>query len=70
MIMLASALLTAVAATFQAPVPPPVRARAQTQVFVTIVQAAEIRGGGSSSPHQRSTRTDEAGRTQILLQFE
>ena len=70
MIMLAPALLTALAATLQAPAPPPVQARSQTQVFVTIVQAAEIRGGDSSSPHQRTTRTDEAGRAQILLQFE
>ncbi|WP_344708601.1 hypothetical protein [Sphingomonas humi] len=68
--MLAPALLTAFAATAQAPAAPPLQVRAQTQVFVQIIQAAEIRDGSSGSPHQRTTRTDDAGRTQILLQFE
>ena len=71
MTMLASAFLTAVAATLSSPAPaPPVAVRAQAQVFVQIIQAAEIRDGKSDSPHQRTTRLDEAGRTQILLQFE
>ena len=69
--MLASTLLIALAATTQAPAaapPPPVRA--QAQVFVQIIQAAEVRDGRSDSPHQRTVRRDEAGNTQILLQFE
>ena len=71
MTMLAPALLTALAASTQAPAsPPPMQARAQTQVFVQIIQAAEVRAGESSTRHQRSTRLDEFGRTMILLQFE
>jgi hypothetical protein len=71
MTMLASALLSALAATAQPPVPAePVRVRAQTQVFVQIIQAAEVKGGQSDTPHQRSFRLDELGRKQLLLQFE
>ena len=69
--MLAPALLTALAATLQATAPPPsVRVRAQTQVFVQIILAAEVRGGESSTPHQRTIRLDDSGRKQVLLQFE
>jgi hypothetical protein len=69
--MLAPVLLTALAATLQAPAPPPaVEVRAQTQVFVQIIQAAEVRNGSTSSPHQRTVRLDEGGQKQILLQFE
>jgi hypothetical protein len=75
MTMLASILLSAVAVTLQVPSAtpppqPPQEARARTQVFVRIVQAAEVRGGLSDVPHQRSIRRDELGRSQILLQFE
>jgi hypothetical protein len=75
MMMLASVLLTAAAVTLQAPAatppsPPPPLVRAQTQVFVRIIQAAEIRGGVSDAPHQRSVRHDKLGRSEILLQFE
>lgn len=72
MMMLASALLTALAATAQTPdpAPPAVQARAQAQVFVQIIQAAEVRNGRSHTPHQRTIRRDEAGQPQILLQFE
>jgi hypothetical protein len=68
--MLASALLSALAATLPAPVPPPAPVRAQTQVFVQIIQAAEVRGGSSNSPHQRTVRRGETGQAEILLQFE
>nr|WP_314441650.1 hypothetical protein [uncultured Sphingomonas sp.] len=70
--MLAPALHMALAATLQAPAPPPaVQARAQTQVMVQIIQAAEVRGGRSDTPHQRSVRRDDvSGETLILLQFE
>ncbi|WP_426266119.1 hypothetical protein [Sphingomonas sp. LHG3443-2] len=69
--MLLSAPLLALAATAQTVDPQPsVTVRAQTQVLVQIIQAAEVRDGQTSSPHQRTVRTDEAGQTQILLQFE
>lgn len=69
--MLPFALLTALVASVPvAAVPPPRTARAQTQALVQIVIAAEVRGGRTRSPHQRTVRTDEAGQTQILLQFE
>lgn len=68
--MLASALLTALAAAPTPPPSPPMVARAQTQVLVRIVQAAEVRGGTSDTPHQRTFRRDELGRVAILLQFE
>lgn len=69
--MLASALLTVLAATLETPPPPPVRqARAQARVMVEIVQAAEVRNGSSTSPHQRRERRDEQGNRQILLEFE
>ncbi|UUR07327.1 hypothetical protein [Sphingomonas glaciei] len=72
MMMLAPALLTALAATAQTPDPgpPALQARAQAQVFVRIVQAAEVRNGQSLTPHQRTIRRDEAGQVQVLLQFE
>ena len=66
-----SVLLIALAAATQAaPPPPPVRASAQAQVLVRIIEAAEVRNGATSSPHQRTMRRDENGRTQVLLQFE
>ena len=69
--MLSSAPLLVLAATAQTVAPPPsVTVRAQTQVFVQIIQAAEVRDGQTSSPHQRTVRTDQAGQKQILLQFE
>ncbi|NJC04886.1 hypothetical protein GGQ97_000679 [Sphingomonas kaistensis] len=70
--MLASPLLAALAATVQTPsaAAPPVQVRAQAQVFVQIIQAAEVRNGRSDTPHQRTVRRDEAGQTQTLLQFE
>ena len=70
--MLAPALLTALAATLQAQAPAerPVFARAQAQVLVQIVQTAEVRGGHSRSPHQRTIRHDENGAKLVLLQFE
>lgn len=55
--MLPFALLTALVASVPAPPPPPQTARAQTQALVQII-------------HQRTVRTDEAGQTQVLLQFE
>lgn len=72
MIMLASALLAALAATTAAPPPQPapVQARAQAQVFVQIIQAAEMRGGRSDTPHQRTVRRNQRGETLFLLQFE
>lgn len=72
MLMLASPLLAALAATVQTPsaAPPPVQVRAQAQVMVQIIQAAEVRNGRSDTPHQRTVRRDEAGQTHILLQFE
>ena len=71
MIMLASALLTALAATTPAlSQPAPVQARAQAQVFVQIIQAAEMRGGKSDYPHHRTVRRDQNGDTLVLLQFE
>ena len=71
MMMLSSALLMALAVTTQSAAPnPPVRASAQAQVFLQIIQAAEVRNGQSNSPHQRTVRRDEHGRRQILLQFE
>lgn len=71
MAMLASALLTALVASAPASAPPqPLVARAQTQALVRIIQAAEVRNGQTSEPHQRTVRTDAAGQTQILLQFE
>jgi hypothetical protein len=70
-IMSAFALLSAVAATLQASAPPPpVAVRAQTQVFVQIIRAAEVRNGETSSPHQRTMRRDARGEPLILLQFE
>lgn len=69
--MLVPALLTALAATLQAPAPPAMPpVRAQTQVFVQIIRAAEIRNGRSDVPHQRTIRRGDAGQTEILLQFE
>ena len=69
--MLPPALLLALVATAQTAAPPPSRTvRGQTQVLVQIIQAAEVRDGQTSSPHQRTVRTDEAGQTQVLLQFE
>lgn len=70
--MLAYTLQMALAATLQASAPPPaVQARAQTQVVVQIIQAAEVRGGRSDTPHQRSVRRDEeTGERLVLLQFE
>lgn len=68
--MLATALLTALVATTQPAPPPRVQARAQTQVFVQIIQAAEVRDGQTSAPHQRTVRRDANGQTQVLLQFE
>jgi hypothetical protein len=69
--MLPSVLLLALVASAQPAAPPPsLMARAQTQVLVQIIQAAEVRDGQTSSPHQRTIRTDESGRTQFLLQFE
>ena len=63
--------LMALAASPEAPgPPPPVQARAQTQVFVQIIQAAEVRSGKSSSPHQRTIRLDENGQKLVLLEFE
>jgi hypothetical protein len=71
MIMLASALLAALAATTPAPPQPaPLQARAQAQVFVQIIQAAEMRGGKSDTPHQRTVRRNQHGETLVLLQFE
>lgn len=72
MMMLAPTLLTAVAATLQAssPAAPPMRVRAQTQVFVQIIQAAEVRDGKSDFPHQRTVRREDGGQTLVLLQFE
>ena len=69
--MTSSVLLIALAAVTQAAPPqPPVRAGAQVRAFVQIIQAAEVRNGATSSPHQRTLRRDEAGRPQLLLQFE
>jgi hypothetical protein len=69
--MLLPALLLTLVGTVQAPAEtPPVQARAQTRVLVQIIQAAEVKGGVTSSPHQRSVRRDEAGQTLILVQFE
>jgi hypothetical protein len=70
MTMLASALLAALAASTAPPQPAPVQARAQAQVFVQIIQAAEMRGGKSDTPHQRTIRRNPAGETLVLLQFE
>jgi hypothetical protein len=71
MIMLASALLAALAATTPPrPQPAPVQARAQAQVFVQIIQAAEMRGGKSDFPHHRTVRRNQSGETLVLLQFE
>jgi hypothetical protein len=68
--MLPFALLTALAANTATPPTPPQMARAQAQALVQIIIAAEVRDGQTSAPHQRTVRTDEAGQTQILLQFE
>ena len=69
--MLPYAFLTALVANVPAPpLPPPQTARAQTQALVQIIIAAEVRDGRTRSPHQRTVRTDEAGQTQVLLQFE
>ena len=69
--MLPFALLSALVANVPAtPPPPPQTARAQTQALVQIIIAAEVRDGRTRSPHQRTVRTDEAGQTQVLLQFE
>jgi hypothetical protein len=75
MTMLASALLSAAAATLQAPAAPPPSAptqqvRAQTQAVVRIIQAAVVKNGLSDVPHQRSIRRDELGRDLIILSFE
>lgn len=71
MAMLAFAYLTAAAATLQVPAsPPPMQARAQAQVLVRIVQAAEVINGQTEVPHQRTIRRDELGRSQTILQFE
>lgn len=68
--MLVSALILAVTAVPDAPPPPSVSARAQVVAMVQIIQAAEIRGGLSDTPHQRRTRLDERGGREILLEFE
>lgn len=69
--MTPSVLLIALAAVTQtAPPQPPVRVSAQVRAFVQIIEAAEVRNGATNSPHQRTVRRDEAGRSQILLQFE
>ena len=69
--MLESALVAALAATVQQPVPAePIQARATAQVFVQIIRAVEVRNGRSDEPHQRSIRLDEFGRKLVLLQFE
>lgn len=67
--MLVSALILAVTAVPDAP-PPSVSARAQVVAMVQIIQAAEIRGGLSDTPHQRRTRLDERGGRETLLEFE
>ena len=68
--MLPSALLLALVAHAQTAAPPPLEVRARSQVLVQIITAAEVRRGRTSSPHQRTVRTDNAGQTQILLEFE
>jgi hypothetical protein len=69
--MMPSALVMALVTSATAsPAPQPPVVRAQAQALVQIIMAAEVRDGRSTAPHQRTVRTDEAGQTQILLQFE
>ncbi|WP_300973320.1 hypothetical protein [Sphingomonas sp. LHG3406-1] len=70
--MLALALMLAAAQPIASP-PQAVRSRAvsaRALVTIRIVQAAEVRQGRSSSPHQRRMRLDAEGRNQLLLEFE
>ena len=71
MTMLAPFLITAIAATLQAPAPAPsLIAKAQVTAFVRIISAAEVRSGQSAAQHQRRTRIDNLGRPETLLEFE
>lgn len=66
------ALFGAAAAAASTPVSEPPRpvARASTQVFVTILQAAEIRDGAADVPHRRRTRVTPDGNRETLVEFE
>ncbi len=72
--MLAALALSAIAAQM-APLPAPAAGerttlRAQAQVMVRIVAAAEVRGGRTDVPHQRRRGRAPEGFPLTLIEFE